>query len=138
MVGEASLLHMSGPDIQQLFAQAAGVGNAVVGVVVGADVEQIDKSTFEGQLPSVHVHSPSNKGHELSSQRPGSHVPHAIQKPPAGQSLKVGLNVGLNVGVDNRREHATLSIKEGWINDKLPKIVLITIIGIERNLFFHP
>ena len=88
MVGEASLLHMSGPDIQQLFAQAVGVGDdvgaavvgfavvgavVVVGVVVGVDVvgEQIDESTFEGQLPSVHVHSSSNKGHELSSQRPG-------------------------------------------------------------------
>ena len=85
MVGEASLLHMSGPDIQQLFAQAAGVGNgvgaavvglavvgdAVVGVVVDVVGEQIDESTFEGQLPSVHVHSSSNKGHELSSQRPG-------------------------------------------------------------------
>ena len=87
MVGEASGIHMSGPDIQQLFAQAAGVGNgvgaavvgfavvggAVGGVVVGVDVvgEQINESTFEGQLPSVHVHSPSNKGHELSSQRPG-------------------------------------------------------------------
>ena len=43
MVGEASLLHMSGPDIQQLFAQAVGVGDdvgvavgfAVVGVAVG-------------------------------------------------------------------------------------------------------
>ena len=88
---------MSGPDIQQLFAQAVGVGDGVgaavvgvavvgaavvgsavvgagvVGVVVGVDVvgEQIDESTFEGQLPSVHVHSPSNKGHESSSQRPG-------------------------------------------------------------------
>ena len=95
-MGEASLLHMSGPDIQQLFAQAVGVGDGVgvavgfavvgaavvgcavvgagvVGVVVGVDVvgEQIDESTFEGQLPSVHVHSPSNKGHESSSQRPG-------------------------------------------------------------------
>ena len=47
MVGEASLLHISGPDIQQLFAQAAGVGKnvgaivgfAVVGVaVVGVNV----------------------------------------------------------------------------------------------------
>ena len=42
MVGEASLLHMSGPDIQQLFAQAAGVGYDVGGVVgfavVGAAV----------------------------------------------------------------------------------------------------
>ena len=101
MVGEASLLHISGPDIQQLFAQATGVGNgvgvavvgfvvvgvAVVGVVIGVDVvgEQINESTFEGQLPSAHVHSSSNKGHELSSQRPGRHVPHAVQKPPARQ-----------------------------------------------------
>ena len=42
MVGEASLLHMSGPDIQQLFAQAVGVGddvgNAVGFAVVGDDV----------------------------------------------------------------------------------------------------
>ena len=79
MVGEASLLHMSGPDIQQLFAQAAGVGNGVGATVVGVVVEQIDESTFEGQLPSAHVHSASNKGHELSSQRPGEQVPHEIQ-----------------------------------------------------------
>ena len=37
MVGEASGIHMSGPDIQQLFAQAAGVGNGV-GAAVGAAV----------------------------------------------------------------------------------------------------
>ena len=41
-MGEASGLHMSGPDIQQLFAQAAGVGDdvgvAVVGVFVGLNV----------------------------------------------------------------------------------------------------
>ena len=46
MVGEASGVHMSGPDVQQLFAQAVGVGNgvggqvgaAVVGVAVGLNV----------------------------------------------------------------------------------------------------
>jgi hypothetical protein len=54
MVGEASGIHMSGPDIQQLFAQAVGVGDdvgvavgfAVVGAaVVGVNVggEQIDE-----------------------------------------------------------------------------------------------
>ena len=37
MVGEASLLHMSGPDIQQLFAQSTGVGKNV-GVFVGVAV----------------------------------------------------------------------------------------------------
>ena len=36
MVGEASGIHMSGPDIQQLFAQAVGVGDDV-GVAVGFD-----------------------------------------------------------------------------------------------------
>jgi len=46
MVGEASGVHMSGPDTQQLFAQAVGVGNgvggqvgvAVVGIAVGLNV----------------------------------------------------------------------------------------------------
>ena len=42
MVGEASLLHMSGPDVQQLFAHTVGVGKnvgcAVGFVVVGAAV----------------------------------------------------------------------------------------------------
>ena len=55
MVGEASLLHMSGPDIQQLFAQAAGVGNdvgaAVVGVFVGLNV-----GVFVG-LSKIHLSS---------------------------------------------------------------------------------
>ena len=44
MVGEASGIHMSGPDIQQLFAQAVGVGDdvgaTVVGVFVGPNVNK--------------------------------------------------------------------------------------------------
>ena len=63
MVGEASGIHMSGPDIQQLFAQAVGVGDdvgvavgfavvgaAVVGVLVGLKVG-VNKQVYQGLPP---------------------------------------------------------------------------------------
>ena len=71
----------------------------LVGLNVGVIVEQIDRPTFDGQLPSAQEQCPSNKGHELSSQRPGEHVPHGVQYPPAGQSSKVGDSVGTFVGI---------------------------------------
>ena len=54
MVGEASLLHMSGPDVQQLFAQAVGVGKNV-GAVVGFAVVGSNVVAIVGAMVGVEV-----------------------------------------------------------------------------------